>query len=842
MEIDNIIGFTDDSIEGEITYLRTKEGEIRLPRTVADAIQVSLDDSTNIIDYIDSRISSNSGGNGGTLYTQRLLGSSFYEDNEFYSYEIENPVSSINIICSLLNDAGEVLVNNLKITKKTIKVTLEQPEDCWISISGTNASETIFLSSNDNLSHSHTNKGILDKFDVINNNLSFDGKELAFKQELNKINTILEDILERLVKLESGNIQNPLPDTKPDIPSEPTQPDKPVIPEEPSEPKKDYTGLIINQVYGGGVSDDGPISNTFIELYNNSENDYSLAGLSIQIGTTGLTWEKLNLLDVILPSHCSYLIRMADNNLESPKLVIDNYDDSWSRQISNKGYKVALVNNTNKLTVENPANLETIIDLVGGYNEDITLTDSYESEPFNGVSKQKSIRRINFIDTNNNAKDFEIIDYRIEENIVYKPRCLNDGAWTETEKPDLEQCPVDSELPVVFIDLNQNELDTIGNTIATIKLFNNEGSLTFKKSADISYQNFKDEDEGRKQSYKFDLLDPVSGDNYDHQFDGRWTFSNRKWEKLNEYILKANYTDLTHAHNIVTSNIIRNSYRNSINTTLCSIDGFPVLLYVNNEKYGIYTWNLSQHRKNYGLEKATKNENHLMFRAKSNTHSSCLFNGECTDTSNETSQWEDRHPKAYKDNPTLMEQNKVKLNRLLDWVKNADDTTFKNQINSYFNKDYLIDYYIWSYFGGFTDSLGNNLNIVSYDGEIWYPTFYDLDASFGLNHNGDTYFNSDLTFPNGYRCSNSKLWEKVGRIFLDEIKERYAELRSTTMNSEYIMSEFNRFIALIPDNEYDEDQNIWNVYPNLDANININNVEPWIIGRQEYCDTIFQYK
>ena len=824
--IDNIIKFSED-IEGEITYLRTDEGEIRLPRTIADAVQISKTDSTNIKDYIDIRLSEESG--SGSLYAQRLLGSNFYEDEDYYTCELVNPFSSINIICSLLNDSGDVLVNNLRITKEVIKVTLEEPEDCWISISGVKAKEMILNTGEGGSSHSHTNKSVLDKISSINNRITYNGKVLAYKEEVDQINTLLTDVLKRLEKLED-NTQTETPITPPVTPPEP----------EPIIPSFDYTGLIINQVYGGGTSDDGPVSNTFIELYNNSKKEMPLGGLSIQIGTTGTEWEKLNLLDINLPSQHSYLIRMSDNNFENPKINITKYDDSWSKQLSNKGFKVALVNGTDRLTVENPQNLSNLIDLVGGYNEKPEYTDGYERAAFNGVSKQKSIRRIEFKDTNDNSVDFEIIDYRVDANIVYMPKCMADGAWVTTDEPELEQSPIKCNMPIAFLTLDLDALNNNGEEIGTIKLFNKEGKLTFEKKAEISYQNFKDEGE-RKQSYKIELLDPVTEDDYDHQFDERWTFSGRKWEKLNEYHLKANYTDLTHAHNIVTTNIIRNSYKNSINTTMCSIDGFPIVLYINNQKQGIYTWNLSQHRKNYGLEKATKDENHLMFRANSNTHLACLFNGECTNTGDNSPQWEDRHPKAYKDNPTLLEENRIKLNRLLSWVKNVDDSTFRNQINSYFNKEYLIDYYIWSYFGGFTDSLGNNFNIVTYDGNVWYPTFYDLDASFGLNHTGALYFTPELIFPNGYRCSDSKLWEKVGRVFLNDIKTRYAELRSTTMNVDYIMSEFNRFTSLIPNEEYQDDQSIWNTLPNLEAGITIDKIRPWIEGRQTYCDSIFQY-
>ena len=39
---------------------------------------------------------------------------------------------------------------------------------------------------------------------------------------------------------------------------------------------------------------------------------------------------------------------------------------------------------------------------------------------------------------------------------------------------------------------------------------------------------------------------------------------------------------------------------------------------------------------------------------------------------------------------------------------------------------------------GGVDSLGKNLKINTFDGKVWYPTFYDMDTMLGIDNTGLT--------------------------------------------------------------------------------------------------------
>lgn len=624
-------------------------------------------------------------------------------------------------------------------------------------------------------------------------------------------------------------------------------------PEEVPEPPKnpiDYQGLIINQIYGGGVADDNntSVTHSFIELYNNSESPINLEGLSVQYATTGTNWHKLD-LEGEIPSHHSFLIRgnrhSADDS--NAKVIITEFDAEFDVYMHNKATKVALLCSTELLNVADPSGVPTLIDLVGACDSEI---DGCETSPIEGLSKQKSARRKNFADTNNNSVDLEIIDYRVEDNLPYAPKTLSHGAWQEVvfpePEPEEDELVRATELPRIYLSENVKNLS--GETLIDFRFVEGNGEEIFNKKAVIEYQSYSEDVE--KQNYSFDLLESDGSTKYKPALNRG--FSKKTWVAQDGYHLKANTSDVTHARNIVSVNIIHDSYTEPLQARAC-VDGFPVEVYIGDEYHGLYTWNLKQHRDVYGLSKPTTEERkkHLMFRGKW-SDSDAEEDGEIispvnfralstdnSDTGADNRDWEDRHPKAYREYPLLIEGNRSKLNRLISYVKDTPDLLFKEQAPEYFNVNYLLDYYIWSYFGGFTDSLSNNLNLLSYDSQVWYTTFYDLDASFGLNHTGDELHSSSIQFPNDYRCATSLLWEKVGRVFEEEIKQRYAELRRTTMNPTYILKEFKRFEYMIPEEAYARDLEKWSTLNGREYGFDT--IQTWLEERVTYCDPIFDY-
>lgn len=145
--------------------------------------------------------------------------------------------------------------------------------------------------------------------------------------------------------------------------------------------------LIINQVYGGGGKGSTPIGNSFIELYNPTGATVNLSGYSIEMGKKTLTLE-----DKELPGGTSWLI-VAKEETTTDELL--NYelpaaDQTWEGvSISNKNYTIVLKD---------------------GDDNEVDSVTADEDVAEIAVSKQKSLRRINYADTDTNA-DFEIITW-----------------------------------------------------------------------------------------------------------------------------------------------------------------------------------------------------------------------------------------------------------------------------------------------------------------------------------------------------------------------------------------------------------------------------------------------
>ncbi|MDR0302841.1 MAG: hypothetical protein LBI04_11100 [Treponema sp.] len=206
-------------------------------------------------------------------------------------------------------------------------------------------------------------------------------------------------------------------------------------------PISEYAGkLLIWQV---GAAKDGAITRSFVELYNNTDSPINMDTYSLQYANTaGVTWIKINLTGTI-PAHSSYLVRGQLGTItDTSRLYIEEADKTIDNFVlSNDYFKVALMANQYKLTVENPFNMTggkaaDYVDMIGAYNADAdaNVMDAYEAARFSPISKQAAARRGSLTDTDDNSADFERIDYRIsgisDTNLVkFKPKTANYGEW-----------------------------------------------------------------------------------------------------------------------------------------------------------------------------------------------------------------------------------------------------------------------------------------------------------------------------------------------------------------------------------------------------------------------------
>ena len=203
-----------------------------------------------------------------------------------------------------------------------------------------------------------------------------------------------------------------------------------------------FKGLQVYQIYGAGSAagvGSVPVSHSFIQLYNNTNNELNLKGLSIQYAGYQEDWKVLPLTGVI-PPFTSFLIRCkkhVDPTVQSLRIKVTNHDMEWDQEISEHGKKVLLCVGTAPCNYVNPFDIDGIktkapgyIDMLaaGGKNS-IRMIDGYETSYLHCTDKYTGVFRTDFNDKDNNANDCEPIDYRTADIEVYHPRGLSDGQW-----------------------------------------------------------------------------------------------------------------------------------------------------------------------------------------------------------------------------------------------------------------------------------------------------------------------------------------------------------------------------------------------------------------------------
>lgn len=154
------------------------------------------------------------------------------------------------------------------------------------------------------------------------------------------------------------------------------------------------------------------------------------------------------------------------------------------------------------------------------------------------------------------------------------------------------------------------------------------------------------------------------------------------------------------------------------------------------------------------------------------------------------------------------------LERVVRWVASTDGdpAKFKAEVSSYFNVPALLAYYVIGITLGMVDSFAKNLFIETFDGNVWYPIFYDMDTCYGVNNEGVLGFGYDIEFTDAigtqfaFNAHDSVLWNNVQNAYQNEIISMYNSLRSSGLTYEDIIAELvDGRIAHIPEAMYNYD-------------------------------------
>ena len=216
------------------------------------------------------------------------------------------------------------------------------------------------------------------------------------------------------------------------------------------------------------------------------------------------------------------------------------------------------------------------------------------------------------------------------------------------------------------------------------------------------------------------------------------------------------------------------------------------------------------------------------------------YEGETIDTSGDISK---RVQDPYVDESTYRG-----LKRVIDWVGNCTDEEFVADFEKYFNKQYVLRYYLLVIVCGMVDNLGKNMMLDTWDGQIWYPRFYDMDTICSYDNSGEIKFDVDIEMAQGYwNTSSSRLWTKVRDLFHDDLVATYKDLRQNNFSYEKFMSYFyGKQIAQIPQTYYNKDYDVKYApyateYMGKAHGDGYEHLKRWLKRRLIFTDTLFDY-
>ena len=311
----------------------------------------------------------------------------------------------------------------------------------------------------------------------------------------------------------------------------------------------------------------------------------------------------------------------------------------------------------------------------------------------------------------------------------------------------------------------------------------------------------------------------------------------------------------------------------------CFPDGFPVLIYLNGQFYGVFSLQLKKHRDNFHMNKSIAEHVHLDGIINRN-----YFWGDSIDWS----QFEVRNPKnlyaigGNKYNADVKQEeiageteinswitagqlpdgtaisSKIKKNlqmtakvkeyilnfsNFLKDIKDAetkykssnkteeDLKIFKSVFERYWDVDNVIDYLIVSDLINNWDGIwGNNWQLFTYDGKKWWIGLYDVDGSFGNDYTG-TYCHSVLL--SHISISKDMPFGYVTDYYLNELNKRYKNLSDIgIINSKNIFNRLYDWTLRIGTDFFNEEYKKWSNSPCISDSV----------VRSEYWEVIVDEK
>lgn len=185
--------------------------------------------------------------------------------------------------------------------------------------------------------------------------------------------------------------------------------------------------VVINQVYGGGGNSGAEYKCDFVELYNPTNSEISLAGYTLQYTSKTGTFSAQNTFTFASGAKIAaggyYLVQMAAGNGGTKDLPTP--DATGTLSMGAKEFKIALVKNSDVIT---GATDTDVVDFLGAGS-----ANEYEGSAAPQASNTTAVvRKTDGVDTDNNSEDFQTAAPN-PRNSGAAP-CTHEGKTTTTKR------------------------------------------------------------------------------------------------------------------------------------------------------------------------------------------------------------------------------------------------------------------------------------------------------------------------------------------------------------------------------------------------------------------------
>lgn len=338
--------------------------------------------------------------------------------------------------------------------------------------------------------------------------------------------------------------------------------------------------------------------------------------------------------------------------------------------------------------------------------------------------------------------------------------------------------------------------------------------------------------------------------------------------KQHKYVIKANYLDASQSLNVVNAklwgkirathyqvsdalqdnagNYLTDNNGNhiiaetdpqlSIGGNYGAVDGFPIAVYINDQYWGLYSFNIP---KDDWMAKMPSKAGYAIADAVWSPQ------GAFQQETNFNDQMELQFCGT---NDTKWAQDSI--NKLIDAVMASYSTAeaFDKTVSPLVDFDSVYDYYIYSVLTGNVDGVYRNYLLQTFDGKKWYFASYDMDESFGKSPQsgnylpakslgGNDFWHEETTFEN--IASNNRLFYQFWKFHKVELLSRTKDLIDDVMSTSKVDIEFINYSRAIPKLVLLHEFKLWPHMPDTTVNT-VDRIGRWYLERVAWLkDTYF---